>query len=203
MSSAQTHCAAPAIPIRGLHHFAYRCRDCEETRRFYEDLLGLPLVHAAKAEPVPGNGESCACVQMFFAMGDGCCIAFFDLGDGDGDMAANTPDRRRWASHLALRADTAAALHALRARLGAAGVDVLGPIDRGTQQSIYCFDPNGIRIELTTPTAPDAEVGELSAQARNEVARWMTHKRAGDGAAAGSRERGAARHPDSAARQPS
>ncbi|MCA8967313.1 MAG: VOC family protein, partial [Planctomycetes bacterium] len=30
--------------IRGLHHAAYRCRDSEETRRFYEDFLGLPLV---------------------------------------------------------------------------------------------------------------------------------------------------------------
>ena len=30
--------------IKGLHHNAYRCRDSEETRRFYEDFLGLPLV---------------------------------------------------------------------------------------------------------------------------------------------------------------
>ena len=25
---------------------AYRCRDSEETRRFYEDFLGLPLANA-------------------------------------------------------------------------------------------------------------------------------------------------------------
>jgi catechol 2,3-dioxygenase-like lactoylglutathione lyase family enzyme len=29
--------------IRKLHHSAYRCRDSERTRRFYEDFLGLPL----------------------------------------------------------------------------------------------------------------------------------------------------------------
>ena len=29
--------------IKGLHHSAYRCRNSEETRRFYEDFLGLPL----------------------------------------------------------------------------------------------------------------------------------------------------------------
>ncbi len=29
--------------IKGLHHNAYRCRDSEETRKFYEDFLGLPL----------------------------------------------------------------------------------------------------------------------------------------------------------------
>lgn len=32
--------------IKGLHHSAYRCRDSEETRKFFEDFLGLPLVNA-------------------------------------------------------------------------------------------------------------------------------------------------------------
>ena len=32
--------------IKGLHHAAYRCRDSEETRKFYEDFLGLPFVAA-------------------------------------------------------------------------------------------------------------------------------------------------------------
>jgi catechol 2,3-dioxygenase-like lactoylglutathione lyase family enzyme len=175
ISSAPTYSATPAVPIRGLHHFAYRCRDCEETRRFYEDLLGLPLVHAVKAEQVPNAGESCLCVQMFFAMGDGACIAFFDLGDGD--SPPNMTDRRRWASHLALRVDSLDALLAAKVRLRAAGVDVLGPIDWRTVQSIYFFDPNGIRLELTTPTTLDAEMGELAAQARHEVERWMARKR--------------------------
>jgi catechol 2,3-dioxygenase-like lactoylglutathione lyase family enzyme len=154
MSSVPTHSTASTVPIRGLHHFAYRCRDCEETRRFYEDLLGLPLVHAVKAEDLSNSGEGCPFVQMFFAMGDGCCIAFFDLGDGD--MAPNMPDRRRWASHLAMCVDSLDALRAAKARLAAAGVDVLGPVDRGTIHSITFFDPNGIRLELTTPTAADA-----------------------------------------------
>ena len=32
--------------IKGLHHNAYRCRDSEETRAFYEDFLGLPFADA-------------------------------------------------------------------------------------------------------------------------------------------------------------
>ena len=32
--------------IKGLHHNAYRCRDSEETRGFYEDFLGLRFVSA-------------------------------------------------------------------------------------------------------------------------------------------------------------
>ncbi|MDB5672425.1 MAG: glyoxalase, partial [Alphaproteobacteria bacterium] len=30
--------------VQSLHHFAYRCRNAEETRHFYEDILGMPLV---------------------------------------------------------------------------------------------------------------------------------------------------------------
>jgi len=33
------------VAIKGLHHWAYRCRDAEEIRHFYEDILGLPLTH--------------------------------------------------------------------------------------------------------------------------------------------------------------
>ncbi|HPL79184.1 MAG TPA: VOC family protein, partial [Burkholderiaceae bacterium] len=32
--------------LKRLHHNAYRCRDSEETRKFYSDFLGLPLVNA-------------------------------------------------------------------------------------------------------------------------------------------------------------
>lgn len=173
--SAPTHSAAPTVPIRSLHHFAYRCRDCEETRRFYEDLLGLPLVHVVNAEHVPSPGERSLCVQMFFAMGDGTCIAFFDLGDGH--PAPTVTDRRRWSDHLALRVDSLDVLQAVKVRLRVAGVDVLGPIECRTLQSIYFFDPNGIRLELTTPMAADPEMDELAAQARHEVERWMARKR--------------------------
>ena len=30
--------------IQGLHHAAYRCKNSNETRAFYEDFLELPLV---------------------------------------------------------------------------------------------------------------------------------------------------------------
>ena len=38
--------------IKGLHHAAYRCRDAEETRKFYEEFLGLPdiLSHSHQIE---------------------------------------------------------------------------------------------------------------------------------------------------------
>ena len=67
-------------PIHGLHHFAYRCKDAEETRQFYEDILGLPLYHIIQSDHVPSTGEFCPYTHIFFRMRDGSCIAFFDLG---------------------------------------------------------------------------------------------------------------------------
>src|SRR5690349_12596777 len=80
------------VPIEGLHHYAYRCRDAEETRAFYEDLLGLPLAHIIEEDYVPSTGEYCPYVHIFFRMADGSYIAFFDLGDDTrAEPSANTP----------------------------------------------------------------------------------------------------------------
>src|SRR5260221_8771244 len=71
------------VPIRGLHHWAYRCRDAEETRHFYEDLLGLPLTHFIRQDEYVGTtGESVEkFAHNFFQMADRSSLAFFDLGD--------------------------------------------------------------------------------------------------------------------------
>jgi catechol 2,3-dioxygenase-like lactoylglutathione lyase family enzyme len=161
-------------PVRGLHHFAWRCRDCEETRHFYEDLLGLPLVHVIRADHVPSTGEYCPYVHIFFQMQDGSYIAFFDLGDNVASAPSpNTPD---WVNHLALRVDNRDALLAAKARLEAAGVEVLGITDHHIIESIYFFDPNGIRLELTTPTVSDAEMKALASRAHEEVIAWTNEK---------------------------
>jgi len=39
--------------IKGLHHNAYRCRDSEETRAFYEDFLGLRMASAFEINEGP------------------------------------------------------------------------------------------------------------------------------------------------------
>lgn len=166
----------PAVPIRGLHHFAWRCRDCEETRHFYEDLLGLPLVHVIRADQVPSTGEYCPYVHIFFQMKDGSYLAFFDLGDNE--VAEPSPNTPGWVNHIALRVDSVADLRAARARLQAAGVEVLGITDHHIIESIYFFDPNGIRLELTTPTVAPAEMTRLAGQAHAEVQAWTREKRA-------------------------
>ena len=67
---------APA-PIQQLHHYAYKARDAEETRHFYEDILGLPLYHIIQSDYVPSTGEYCPYTHFFFRLRDGSFIAFF------------------------------------------------------------------------------------------------------------------------------
>ena len=58
---------APAA-IQQLHHYAYKARDAEETRHFYEDILGLPLYHIIQSDYVPSTGEYCPYTHFFFRL---------------------------------------------------------------------------------------------------------------------------------------
>jgi catechol 2,3-dioxygenase-like lactoylglutathione lyase family enzyme len=160
--------------VHGLHHFAYRCRDAEETRRFYEDVLGLPLVHIIRADNVPSTGEYCPYVHIFFRMRDGSYMAFFDLGDDT--ASAPSPNTPAWVNHIALRVDSVDELLDAKRRLEAAGVEVLGVTDHKFINSIYFFDPNGIRLELTTYTGTDAYMRKKEVSARAELDAWTREK---------------------------
>ena len=92
--------------ISGLHHYAYRCRNAEETRSFYEDLLRLPLAHVIQADSVPSTGVSDPYVHLFFEYADGSYIAFFDLGDETPCLP--DPKTPSWVNHFAMRVKTVA-----------------------------------------------------------------------------------------------
>ena len=56
----------------------------------------------------------------------------------------------------------------------AAGVEVLGRTAHHILRSIYFFDPNGLRLELTVPTVPPAEMERLATRAHADRAAWST-----------------------------
>jgi glyoxylase I family protein len=164
----------PPAPIQQLHHYAYRARDAEETRRFYEDILGLPLYHIIQSDHVPSTGEYCPYTHFFFRLQDGSFIAFFDLGD---DVAAlPSPNTPKWVNHISFRVDTEQELENTKARLEAAGIEVLGVTDHHIFKSIYFFDPNGIRLELTAQLADEFEMLEESKTAHARLAEWTARK---------------------------
>lgn len=156
--------------IRGLHHYAYRCRNAEETRSFYEDLLGLPLAHVIKADSVPSTGASDPYVHLFFEFGDGSYIAFFDLGDET--ACAPDPETPSWVNHFAMQVDTLAEVEAWKKRLEDAGIEVVGITDHGFVKSIYFFDPNGVRLEITTELIGEAEREKYRGSAHAALKAW-------------------------------
>jgi len=155
-------------PVQSLHHFAYRCRNADETRHFYEDILGMPLVHTVYHDHVPSTGEYHPYFHIFFQMQDGGCLAFFDLLDDTG--CAPDPNTPPWVNHLAMNVSSREELVATKARLEAHGIEVLGIVDHKIFDSIYFFDPNGIRLELAYQTAGPEKMARLAAEAHAGLA---------------------------------
>lgn len=157
--------------IKGLHHNAYRCRDSEETRRFYEGFLGLPLA-ATLAIDTTKTGRPERALHTFYAMGDGSFLAFFEVPGRPFEFK----EQHDYDLHIALEVDGAALVPTLeRARL--AGVDVRGVTDHQFVQSIYLRDPNGYVIELTARTDAHERIVDPSAnQARAVLDGWQAEK---------------------------
>ena len=165
-----TRALPPPAPIQQLHHYAYRAKDAEETRHFYEDILGLPLFHIIQSDIVPSTGEYCPYTHFFFRLQDGSFIAFFDLGDDE--AALPSPNTPLWVNHISFRVNTVAELVAMKTRLEASGIEVLGVTDHHIFKSIYFFDPNGIRLELTAQLADEAHMQKASANVHATLAEW-------------------------------
>lgn len=136
--------------ITNVNHIAYRCRDAEQTRWFYEDVLGLPLKIAFAEESIPGTGEASPFMHLFFQLPNGDFVAFFDnpsKATSDSFDPADSFDR-----HLAFEVPSREDLIARQKEINANGVMCLGPIDHGFVQSCYMYDPNGLQVEITCKT---------------------------------------------------
>jgi glyoxylase I family protein len=169
-----THALPVPPPIHQLHHYAYRAKDAEETRHFYEDILGLPLYHIIQSDHVPSTGEYCPYTHFFFRLQDGSFIAFFDLGDDE--AALPSPNTPLWVNHISFRVDSQQALLDMKARLEANGVEVLGVTDHHIFHSIYFFDPNGVRLELTAQLADEFQMLQESKTAHARLGEWTARK---------------------------
>ena len=173
LNPALTDLPSPAA-IQQLHHYAYKARDAEETRHFYEDILGLPLYHIIQSDYVPSTGEYCPYTHFFFRLQDGSFIAFFDLGD---DVKAEpSPNTPLWVNHIAFRVNTVEELENTKQRLQAHGIEVLGVTDHHIFKSIYFFDPNGIRLELSAQLADAQQMHKDSTVAHQRLKEWTARK---------------------------
>ena len=135
----------------GVHHLALICEDPERTIRFYQDLVGFPLVELFENRDYEGSSH------FFFDIGAGNMLAFFDF---PGLGLEPVPEGLGGVQHVAISV-TPEVFEATKKKLDAAGVKYLGP-DMGVHESIYFKDPDNIQVELIRQ--PLMEVPESAPQ---------------------------------------
>jgi len=159
--------------IRGLHHSAYRCRDSEETRRFYEEFLGLRLAGSLQISETK-TGRATSVLHTFYELDDGSYIAFFE----DPETPFEFKPQRDHDLHLALEVDPAM-LQPMLDRGRAAGIESRGIADHHFIHSIYFRDPNGYVVELAAKMPDHARAMDPE---RNEARAILDRWQAGKGA---------------------
>ncbi|MEO0603223.1 MAG: VOC family protein [Myxococcota bacterium] len=160
-----------SIPIAGLHHAAYRCRDSEETRRFYEDFLGLPLTVTLEIGETK-TGRATQVLHTFYEMKDGSFLAFFEAPESPFEFA----DQHDFDLHIALEVDHDHMM-AMFEKGKAEGRETRGVADHDFMHSIYFRDPNGYVIELTTKQPNHAEKTDRTRNgARDKLNAWQAAK---------------------------
>jgi catechol 2,3-dioxygenase-like lactoylglutathione lyase family enzyme len=158
--------------IHGLHHNAYRCRDSEETRRFYEGFLGLTLAGTLEIDETK-SGRKTATLHTFYELGDGSYLAFFEAPDMPFEFKA----QHDYDLHIALEVDPPT-LNEMFSRGKASGIETRGVSDHGFIHSIYFRDPNGYVIELTAKMpGHDSAMDPTRNGAREKLDRWTAAKR--------------------------
>ena len=159
--------------IRAYHHVAHRCRDSEETRRFYEDFLGLELA-ATKPIHRTQTGRATSVLHTFYRLGDGSFLAFFEAPDSPFEFKP----QHDFDLHVAMEV-TQSRLEEVLGRARASGMEARGPADHGIIRSLYLRDPNGYVVELTARTEQHEAAFDTSRNgARATLQAWTRRKAA-------------------------
>lgn len=162
------------ISLQRIHHVAYRCKDAKETARFYKDILNMDLLVCIAEDRVPSTKEPNAYMHIFLDAGMGNILAFFEItGEKEMGRDENTPI---WVQHIAFELKDEKALIEARSELENKGIEVLGVTDHTIIKSIYFFDPNGHRLELTCRTGTKDQMMRLKEIAPKMLEEWSQTK---------------------------
>lgn len=161
------------LPLR-LHHYAFVVRDQEVNRRFFEDVLGLPLVatwcEKVFNEEVQREIPYC---HTFFGLADGAALAFFQFADEEMyERCKPVFPRIGRFQHIALKVDQPT-FDEIEGRLTAAHI-AHRITDHGYCRSLYVTSPDELRVEFTVdPHNVEAINAVRRADAHAELARWL------------------------------
>lgn len=134
----------------------------------------MDLLVCIAEDRVPSTKEPNPYMHIFLDAGMGNILAFFEItGEKEMDRDQNTP---RWVQHIAFQVENEEALILAKQELESKGLEVLGVTDHSIIKSIYFFDPNGHRLELTCLTGDAAQMQELKKIAPLMLEEWSKTK---------------------------
>jgi catechol 2,3-dioxygenase-like lactoylglutathione lyase family enzyme len=165
--------AAAKLPSR-LHHTAYVSSDLERTRKFYEEVIGLPLL-AAWCEADELFGAVRTYCHLFFGLADGSALAFFQFARKEDQalFGPKMPDSPF--HHVALKVDAEAQAE-IEKRLRGAGYNEpnIYVLEHGYCRSLYATDPDGMIVEFTVDHASVDKINAIRQKdAHAELKRWL------------------------------
>ncbi|MDX6739868.1 VOC family protein [Actinocorallia sp. A-T 12471] len=158
------------LPTR-LHHNAFVVKDQRATQRFYEGVLGFPLI-ATWTEVDELLGAERTYCHTFYGLADGSALAFFQFADPSDQALFEPQFRPSPFIHIALQVD-AETQEALTGRLKEHDWEHL-VIDHGYCVSLYATDPDGLQLEFTLDHADAERINvERRASAHADLDRWL------------------------------
>jgi glyoxylase I family protein len=163
------------IKIEKIHHVAYRCKDAKKTVEFYKKYLNMDLLVCIAEDKVPSTKEPDPYMHVFLDAGAGNILAFFEItGQKEMSRDLNTP---LWVQHIAFQVQDEQALIDAKDELIKKGIEVVGVTEHGIIKSIYFFDPNGHRLELTCIVGSDQQMVQLKEIAPEMLEEWSRTKK--------------------------
>ena len=163
------------LPMR-LHHTAYVTKDQEKTRKFYEEVIGLPLT-ATWCETDMLFGKERTYVHTFYGIGDGGALAFFQFANPK-DQARVRPEMPLSPfHHIALHVDAEDPGGNRRAYRQSSGMKAAGDLRTGARLLPLglCQRPERIdpRVHARRPASRADQHGPAAPMRDQELKRWL------------------------------
>lgn len=142
--------------LNGVHHIALMTANVKDQIAFFTDVLGMELKALYWMHGVDGF------FHAFLKLNDSSSVAFVQKHGADpvptemGKTHAGNPVTEcapGTMQHIAFNVDNDQQLYAMRDRIRAKGVPVMGPIDHGFCKSMYFGGPENLVLEVSTSEA--------------------------------------------------
>ncbi|WP_330212014.1 VOC family protein [Pseudomonas sp. Z18(2022)] len=165
--------------IKRLHHHAFFTKDVEATRHFYEDILELKMVLALvdEGDLHPNDPTPTPFLHIFFEMGDGSMIAFFEAVPIHSKRPF--PELTIFDHHFSVKVDDSEAIAYIKDRLEKAGYKTF-EMDHGFCHSLYVEDPNGLHLEFSCNTREYEDYFARAETVSHDLVRMYLANRARD-----------------------